>query len=235
MPILASRGALCAKALGLTNSFGFKDIRVIGTPQTGSSTDNSNVTLTFSEAPLPGDTVVVFGGSRNRGGFAPGPVTAGYTSAYNDTSVDPAFDVSYKKMGLTPDTSVVCNGNTGSNLDGVVYACYVLRNVSSDVLDAVATAASGSSTNPNSPSITTVTDKCMVLSLAISAVNDSTITAPSGYSNQVNINVSDTNSYTTGGATFIKTDAGVEDPPAWSNWASGNWRAVSIALRPQRR
>jgi hypothetical protein len=157
--------------------------------------------------------------------------TSGYTEAYNAGNTgNITLGVFYKRMGPTPDTNVVCKGS-GNADDAIVYACYVLRNVDNSVLDTAVTVATGSSTNPNSPSITTLTNKAMVMSLAISKVSDNAVTPPTGYANQVFTRDTQVNPATLSGATIIKTLYGVEDPPAWSNWASGDWRAVTVAIR----
>jgi hypothetical protein len=71
-----------------------------------------------------------------------------------------------------------------------------------------------------------------VIPVAGSKVSDAAITAPSGYSNHYTINQTDSASITVAGATLEKTTAGAENPASWTNWATGNWYAITIAVRP---
>lgn len=207
-------------------------ITIVGTPQTGSAINGANLTLTFSTTPAENDIVLVFGGSSRF--ITPNPTAPG--SGYTQIALNAAnvfVGAWYKRMGASPDASVVCygSGNTG---DTTAYGCYILRGVdTSTALDAAATTAGEtSSTNPNAPSITTVTNGAWVFALAGSKVNDATPGTISGYSNQIFANNTDTFSFTTAGATLEKTTAGAEDPAAWPSWATGLWYAITVALRP---
>jgi len=99
--------------------------------------------------------------------------------------------------------------------------------------DATATTAGlTNSTNPDAPSITTVTNNALIIAVAGSKVLDTTPGTVSGYSNQINIAGNDNTDITVAGATFEKITAGAENPAAWSSWVSGNWYAITIAVRP---
>jgi hypothetical protein len=132
-----------------------------------------------------------------------------------------------KVMGPTPDTSVTISASAAS---WIAVAAVCLRGV--DITtpeDATPTISSwATSTAPDSPSITTVTDGAWVLS-SFGANNNASSTAPSGYSNKVeavHVNFSQA-----AFATKEVTTAGAEDPGAWTI-ASHPWVAISIAVRP---
>jgi hypothetical protein len=186
------------------------------------------VTLTFPSGVQQGDVVYVCSGIDG----TPTVATSGYTAIANVTSTAQQVWVWRKIMGVTPDTSVTING-TGQPQDAHAVVALILRDVElSQPEDATPTTATGSSTNPNNPAITTTFNKAWVLAFASSRVNDATITAPSGYINQTSANISDTNPSTTAVATNEVTIAGVEDPPSWTDWATGNWGAITVAVRP---
>ncbi len=208
-------------------------ISIVGTPQVGNAANGSNVTLTFSTAPQEGDYVVVYGGTG--GNAAPSAPGTGYSqiALYSGNTFNAAFGVWIKKMSASPDSSVVCNGN-GNVQSSTAYGCYVFRGVDlTTPQDATATTAGmTTSTNPNCPSITTATNNAWVLALAGSSVNDATPGTVSGYSNQYTTVGVDNINISIAGATFEKTTAGAENPAAWSSWSSGDWYAVTVALRP---
>src|SRR5687768_15881671 len=86
------------------------------------ATNGTDVTLTFPTL-QENDVVIVFGGHSNRAANTPGPETSGYASLVNHVAASPFFDVSWKRMGATPDADVVCHG-TGNTADAAVYGCY---------------------------------------------------------------------------------------------------------------
>lgn len=213
----------------------------IGTPQAGRKTDGTNVTLTFDVAPVKGDVIVVWGGTFNRAGITPGPVPAsspGYTSIYSYTAGAPLFDISFKRAAGT-ETTVVCQGS-GNSVDGVAYACMVLRGVNPNALDAQganqgwANAGPTTSTNPDPPAVTTVTANAWVLIAAVSTVSDAAITAPTNYTtNHVTINANaSTNDITVAGSAREIASPASENPASWTLWNSGTWVAVSVGLAP---
>jgi len=208
-------------------------ITLVGTPQVGNAINGGDVTLTFSTTPLENDIVIVYGGAPLLNGSNPTAPGTGYTQIGLHSSASLWFGVWIKRMGASPDSSVVCHGN-GAASSATAYGCYVLRGVDTTTAqDATATTAGiTTSTNPDCPSITTITNNAWVLAVAGSKVLDASPGTVSGYSNQYNTAGNDTNDITVAGATFEKTTAGAEDPPAWSSWASGNWYAITIALRP---
>ncbi len=201
----------------------------------GSSNNGGDVTLTFDTItpPLVDDIVVVFGGH----GIAVTTLAApgaGYTQIGIHTGSAPIFGMWYKRMGATPDLSVVCSGG-GDNDDGVAYGCWVLSGVDTTTAeDATATTAGPTtSTNPNAPSITTNNVNAWVIPTAGSDNRDTSPGTVSGYSNQLNVNRNETNDVTVAGATFENPEADAEDPAAWSSWSSSTWYTITAAFREQ--
>src|SRR6185436_20120948 len=210
-------------------------ITLIGAAQTGNASNGGNVTLTFNVAPQPGDVVIVVGGHGPAGGNTIGPSTAGYTALHTDTTnTNCRGGVWRKVMGTTPDTTVVCQG-AGNAADGVAYVSFVFRGVDNGTPeDATTTVTTNNATGfvPDSPSITTVTDGAVVLSLALTGINDATPGTVSGYSTPVSGNNNDTNPVTTAGCFITKATAGAENPAAYSTWTSSLGFAATVALRP---
>ncbi len=202
----------------------------------GSNTTGSTVTLTFptgANAPKQNDVVIFFGGHGSAGGAA-GPSTAGYTRIASTTAATaPNFGAWYKVMGASPDTTVAGSG-IGST-DGTAYAAYLLTGVDTSVFDATSvTAGPTTSTNPDAASITTVTSGAWVLDLAGNNTQDN---SPGTVSTFTNLTISDNANSSAAdlsiaGAATTSSPVGADNPAAWSTWASGNWFAITIALKP---
>lgn len=216
-----------------------------GAEASGNST-SFNVSLTgltggIASAPVEGDLVVVITGFVAITNGNPGVSTAGYTEVsdlYANDTRDANMSVSWKIMTASPDTSVNCNGS-GTATNGAVCIVHVWRNADPvtpfDVADTEVIGINAAI--PNSPSITPVTAGAVVLSagLGTGAANDTSVTAPAGYSNQVDISVDPGNAAIVAVASKAWSGSGAEDPAAWTNWTtstSDSWAAVTLALRP---
>lgn len=164
--------------------------------------------------------------------FTPGTmVTSGY--ALLGTNNANGVNLWGKRMGVTPDASVQVNGN-GSGVQAHAIVGCVFRGVDTTTeLDVAITTANASSTNPDAPSTgSSVADGAMVVAAAASKVDDTSITAPSGYTNDVSSSANDTTSASAAIASKLVTPSGTENPPSWTNWSSGAWTTFTIALRP---
>lgn len=200
--------------------------------------DGGNITVDISLIGIvSGDVVVVcLGGASNDGTIKPVISTSGYTllvdGLKSGTAPATYLTVAYKVQGVTPDTSVSVTGD-GNASDAAAAIALVFRGVdNTTVSDQTPTTTTGSSTNPDAPSITTVTNNAAVVACAASRVNDVSITGPSGYSNAQQRNGNDTNPITVGVAWKAITPPGAENPPSWTAWNTGEWSAASIVLRP---
>ena len=134
-----------------------------------------------------------------------------------------------KVMGSTPDTSVTLSYSIAAWASAVAIC---LRGVDTTTPEDATPTTAGWTTSsaPDSPSITTVTNGAWVLSL-LGKLSGSVSSQPSGYSNT--ISAVHVNSATAAGATKEVATAGAEDPAAWSMSTSSAWFAVSIAVRPE--
>jgi len=201
---------------------------ISGGALTGGINNGNAVTLTFPGGVQQDDVVYVCSGIDG----TVSPSTSGYTQIAAVTSGGHRVGVWRKIMGATPDASVTISG-TGQPQDAHAVVALILRGVeTTQPEDVAATTDSGSSTNPDNPAITTTFSTTLILAFASSRVNDTAITAPSGYNNQTDIAVSDTNPSTTAVATKELSPAGTEDPASWTDWASGTWGAITVAVRP---
>lgn len=205
-----------------------------------------NVSLTgltggAGSAALVGDLVIVATGFVSTANGNPGVGTTGYTEAadlYSNDTRDANFSVNWKMMSGTPDTSVSCNGS-GSSTNGAVCVVQVWRNVNTATpLDVTSTTATGTnSAVPNSPSITPITAGAVIIAtgLGTGASADTSVTAPTGYGNKVDISVDPGNAATVGIVSKAWSGSGADDPAAWTGWTtttSDGWAAVTLALRP---
>jgi hypothetical protein len=194
----------------------------------GAINNGGTITLTFPGGLFNGAVVYLCVGARTGYSIA----TPGYTQIATRTSGSQVVQV-FRKILYEPfDTSVVINGS-GSQQDAMAAAAYILRGVDpGSPEDATPTSAIGSSTNPNNPAITTVTSGAWVLAFASSQVADLSVTAPTNYNDQTGDSASDNNSSSTYVAWRERAIPGSEDPAAWTNWSTGAWAAITVAVRP---
>lgn len=209
-------------------------ISLVGTPQAFGASGASNITLTFSTTPLSDDVVVVWGGVGIRYGVLT-PPGSGYTQiALNNSMNSIQVGAWYKRMGGTPDTDVLCYGNTYSG-NGTAYGCYVLRGVDPiTALDVAAFTYGPISASPDCQSITTLTPGAWVLALAGCRTIDTSIGTIVNYSDHIEASYNNGVSYpiVLGGARRSVTPPGGENPSMWSHFAGGLYYAITVALRP---
>jgi len=198
----------------------------------GSAINGGNITLDLTAltggsgtAALAGDVVHVL--ASNSGGGTIAISTAGYTLLLDQV----ASDYGRKVMGSTPDTSVNITGSGNANHSVVAIALVFSGVDNTKPEDATTTTATGSSTNPDPPSITTTTTDAWVVAAMVTAVLDTSVTAPTGYGNQFDIAGDDTSDTTIGMATKTVATPGAEDPAAWTNVSTAGWRGITVALR----
>lgn len=200
------------------------------------NTDGGGVTLTLPTL-SNGDIVIGYGG-HGSSSATDAAISTGYTTitqgTWGDVTGTDDLISAYKFMGGTPDTTFTGEGG-GNASDGVAYVASCFSGVDSGTpMDATATEAShASGSAPNSPAIVTVTDNARVLSGGAKINNDTSVTAPTGYGNQVDIAATDTNNISVGLSDKNVTPAGSENPAGWTNWSTtGGAMSISIALRP---
>lgn len=206
---------------------------------TGSTTNGGNITLDLTAINLvgggtgavaEGDLVFVFGAVPSAGGT---PGWGGFGTVI-ENPLSPAsgkLHASYKKQTATPDTSVTYTGD-GQMTSSVGAMCYVFSDADYDT-SVAHTTATGASTNPNPAAITPDENNTGVVIMGGSMVNDATITVPTNYVNMISINAgADTADCTISMAWRDGRSSGAsEDPPTWTNWASGAWGCVTSCIK----
>lgn len=159
----------------------------------------------------------------------------GYTYIHEPTVNNPGYQLAYKVMGATPDTTVTMEQEVGRRQAYVIQAWRGV-DVTEGPLDvATPSVATGTTGDPDSPSITPVTSGALVFTVGFQDDDDSTVTTvPSGYSNSASSNTGQ--SSTTVGATVVIASkswtSGAENPAAWALSGSDEWVGSTIALRP---
>ncbi len=213
-------------------------ISLVGSPVENSAINGADVTLILPVGMVQNDVCYVFVAADHVTDV--GTSSSGWTALRSpDLAVGTGTisQVFRKVIGLVPDVSIVLTNN-GDADDAMAAVGYALRGVDTTTPEDATptTATSTSSAAPNSPAITTVTDGAWVISFGCTdGVAETSVTAPSGYSNQVDIAASDINQITVAGATKTITSAGVENPAVWTTWtvnAGTDAAGWSVAVRP---
>lgn len=168
-----------------------------------------------------------------------GAIPSGYTSFLDGAILGSAHLTASYKVLSGADSSVAFPAGYLSGSYGTAGGCLLLRSVNATPIDATATKVEAQNGGqPDSPSITTVTNGALVISIFGGLIDslDATYTEPSGYTKQVDILGDSTYDFGLGIATKTVTSAGAEDPGAWSGVtllsASQYWGAASLAIRP---
>ena len=184
-----------------------------------------------------GDLVLFFGAESSVNQSAP---TGGWTSipglgTQPDNDDNPDSSAFYK---IATGTSETASGLTGTD---TTYIMVALRGVdTSTPFDVNAVQNAASSGLPNSPSITTVTDGCLILSVGI--IDDDNvaeqINPPDGYERIKIFDDEGTSGVDVGGNTIAISGkqqfvAGSEDPPAFTGSSTDDHKGYTIALRPK--
>lgn len=206
-----------------------------------SATNGNDVTLTHPGG-IATDDVVYVGYCVRTGDvdLDMSVTTSGYTELadlYADNNRDANLGVFRKKMGETPDSTVVCVGS-GNSFEATTAVEHVWDGVDTTTPeDATTTTATaiGDPTAPNGPAITTVTANAVVLTFAAHTDRDDTVTAPSGYGNQVDIGETETRNCMVAMASIAVASPSEEDPQPWTDWttnAANAWCTATVAIRP---
>lgn len=207
-------------------------------PEAGTISLKTSTTATFNE---------VFGATLTLSGLASGdfvvivltddnndsiPLSSGWTSISNNTGTASVRTAYIFSTG----TSVSYTIPSGTDLDGSAVLAAFTGVDPTTPLDVSSTLNTGATTTSVTPaSITTVTDKCMILTALGIEDGNLTVTDPSGY----------TRIEKAAGGGFLglkpavtvlsykqQTSSGTESPGAFSWSGNRNARTVTIALRP---
>lgn len=199
--------------------------------------NGGNPTLTFASTSVQaGDVVVV--------AYAvPRTLTMNVTSSSTGTAYTQCvttltngnlnFSVWYRVIGAS-EVQAICTG-TGNAQDGDTAVGFAFRGVdTTNPLDVTATSTTGTGTTPQSPAITPATPlNNIVISAVGSLVSDTTVTAPSSWLNQTDVDAVDTRSTTTGMCWLSYSSTTALTPASWTNFTSAAWASATIALKEQ--
>ena len=190
------------------------------------------------------DLVVVAVVTGSAGGTPAMAITtpANYTAATQinvNATGDTSMNVSYKVMGVTPDTAVTIPG-TGNNAYGEAYTIQVFRNVDTTTpMDATIVRQSGTGTGrPNPDPITPVTAGAWVVICGGGAIGGTgaNYTAPANFTtNFLTTFGADTTDGMIGSGYWGGWTSGAVDPAAYTGGTTGagdSWAAFTLALRP---
>jgi len=170
---------------------------------------------------------------RGVGALVPSTYIASGAANYQNDTNDSNFQVSYKVMGATPDTTVAIPASNATTA-GVAYAIYVFRGVNTVV------AGNNNTGIANAPAITPTTAGAWIVAFAGAAVAAGAVfTNPANMSTVTNHFRSATITTTTndaniGGAIYTAWTSGAFDPAVFGGSTStntGSWSAVTIALK----
>jgi hypothetical protein len=188
---------------------------------------NSDINVTTMDAPnnlQEGDILFVASNSTGTAQNLP----TGFTNGQNGTTNTVNYRWSYKVMGPTPDTTI-----TGLSASGT-HIAFAFRNIDTTNIFDVTTPAVATNTAgmPNSPSITTVNDDTIVVSIGFlddDAVQE-TVTPPLGYTlARVRDNTVDLGTLMV--AYKVLDAAGTEDPGVFGGDGTDAWVGATFALR----
>lgn len=189
------------------------------------------------------DLVIVACVTGSAGGTPAMAITtpSGYTAATQqnqNSTADTSMNVSWKIMGITPDTAVTIPG-TGNNAYGEAYTIQVFRNVdTSSPMDATIVGTGGTGTGrPNPNSITPVTTGAWVVICGGGAAGTgATYTAPANFTtNFLTSSGADTTDAMVGSGYWDGWASGAVDPAVYTGGTTGatdSWAAFTLALRP---
>lgn len=225
-------------------------IAYVGGQVAGRTNPSAALLVTFAltgglaSTPAAGDLVVVTCVTGSAAGNPAMAVTTptGYTALgqLNQAGVtnDTSMNVSYKRMGGTPDANVTIPGTT-NNAWGEAYSIQVFRGVdASTPMDATAVSAGGTATGrPNPAAITPVTTGAWVaICGGGAAATGANYTAPTNYAtNFVTANGADTTDAMVGSGYWTGWTSGAENPGEYTGGTTGandSWSAYTLALRP---
>ena len=198
--------------------------------------NGGDVTVTLPVVMQENDFVLAFGGHGRFAGVVPSISTAGYSNSANWGSATAPGRIGVyasKFMGASPDVDFLGVGSADAQ-DAVGFTALVFRGVDlSNPFDVTPTTTNGGTSGvPNSPSITTVTPGCAIISLGLSRAFDSVVTPPTGYGDTICVSADDTTDVSVMMAWITQGSAGTEDPGPWSGITATGWLAGTVALRP---
>lgn len=191
-------------------------------------------TFTFAETLEEDDFVFVF--ATIQAVASAFPVPAGYSAEVNTSTQQPRMHVFYKKMGATPDTEVIVDGEAVNNLAATAIV-QVYRGVDPanpfDVTTPTPVTVPTNQTSVTPPPITTVTDGALVIGYAglEDRGGNAFISYPAGYTNGEERASGGSFNHSAIASRIVET-AGTETMGAFVFAGSDRLTGVTLALRP---
>lgn len=227
-------GGSIATIIGEGASGGFT---IVGSSLTGIVPAQTTPTIDLPAGLQEEDLVIVSFVSDGGLSGTEGNIGSGYIEIIKTTDAFPGRHIAYKIMGVSPDSTVDIEGNDDINFDGA-YIIQAWRGVNtSQVMDVTEVNATGSSGDPNAPSITPVTNGSLVVIFGFQDDDGSTLTShPSGFTNTDFIATAASGTSNEASAMIASktwnTGDGAVDAAAWVISGDDEWKATSIVLRP---
>ncbi len=218
------------------NGGGAGGITFVGSTSYALAVGTSPDTLTLPGTPLEDDIVIALLGCDaniySDGAGIQG--AAGYTDIDFASAAGPSYQLSYKIMGTTPDTTVDVSEQS-AKMTAVILM--VFRGVDTTTpLDVATIIATGATGMPDCGSITPTTDACEILALGVldDDQGEGGASAPSGYGNFI---VKETSGGANANATVYAASKNLasvaaENPGVFGGSDDDQWRAYTVALRP---
>lgn len=199
-------------------------------------TNGGNATITFSPV-SSGNYILVaatLGTTRTTGMVISGSAAGlTYTTILSTITSSFARFAMFRRLAASTTETTVSITGTGGTSDSLAAVAMVFSGVDPTTPeDATVTSTTGSGTTPDSPSITVESCGCAIISAFGAQISDTTVTAPSSFLNQTNINANDTIDATTGQAWLTYNSTAPINPTAWSNLTTATWISATVALRP---
>ena len=208
------------------------------------SVSNTNVTSLTLPAGLAQDDIVIVISSI-QGNDVVDPPTGGYSQIQSSNTNARSYSISYKRMGITPDTTVsgLQNniGQGGGNTRQVAHVALIFRGVTTENIPYIQSTTVAGTGNPNPPAITNDSVGCAVIPIAFSYPDGVTVnTPPTGYQFAADGNRTsggqDGERITIMTAYDILLTSGSADPQSFGVNPNDqdSYTALTISLRPQK-
>jgi hypothetical protein len=199
----------------------------------GSAVNGGSVTLTFGAANV-GDVVYVAYATTTLKTMV---VTSSSGGAYttllttgNGTGSVLSFGVHRFVQPSPVSLQALCSG-TGTVTDATAAVGMIFRFASTGTPeDVTTTSTNGTSTTPDSPSITPATVDDIILTL-FGIFNNTQGTAPSSFRNSIQASTTDTRSCGCGMAWLTNGSTSAFNPASWTGFTSATWCSATVAIR----
>lgn len=206
-------------------------VSLVGTGTFIKSTINGTATtLTFSTGGAASGDIVLAFWTHTRPTLSSGtPLLSSAGTSYTmlDWIENGNLTTTFQYRILTSSETTVTSCATGSAQDSIELAAIVLRGIDPTPTIEV-NSTTGTSSNPNGPSVTVAAPNSAVISAA-SMLANTTLTAPSGFASTVSTGATDTR-LCSAGLSYLSTNNGTIDPSSWTGGVSAAWVSYTITV-----